>query len=150
MCNSSYWPNETTFADRRWRAHSVTAGPVTFLNAKRLARAPVGEDVAVKIRTLVAPSTPVTIAIGRAARATAGFVPTLNGASFAAARPAMHLAGCDGVPPGEQVERGVADVGYPMSVVAQRAGCVPIDVTPDGGRSRRVVIALGVRSCARG
>jgi hypothetical protein len=148
-CSDSWWPNARTFADRRWREHSVTAGPVTFLNAKRLADIRITGHGSVKIRTLVRPRTAVTIAIDRTARRTAGFVPLTNGgeAGIEASRPVLRLEGCDGVPRTEQAVAGLADVGFPVSVAATRKSCVPLEVTPDGGPTSRVVISLGAGDC---
>ena len=127
----------------------MTAGPVTFLNARRLAGIRIARDGSAKIRTLVAPRTPVTIAIGRTARRTAGFVPLTNGgtAGIEASRPLLRLEGCDGVPPSEQAIRGLADVGFPVSVAATRKSCIPFEVTPDGGATSRVVVSLGAGDC---
>jgi hypothetical protein len=149
-CAQSWWPNSTTFENRAWRRDSVNAGPVTFLNAKRLAWAPVQPNTSVKIRTLVRPRTQVTLAIGRGSQARAGFVPLSNGgaAGLEAARPSARLDGCPGVPPAEQAVKGIADVGYPVSVAVARAMCVPIEVTPAGGLPRRVVLAIGVHDCS--
>jgi hypothetical protein len=148
-CAQSWWPTSTTFENRAWRSDSVNAGPVTFLNAKRLARAPVQPNTSVKIRTLVRPRTQLTLAIDRGSQARAGFVPLSNGgaAGLEAARPSARLDGCPGVPPAEQAVKGIADVGYPVSVAVAHAMCVPIDVTPAGGSTRRVVIAIGVHDC---
>jgi hypothetical protein len=148
-CSDSWWPNARTFADRRWREHSVAAGPVTFLNANRLADIRIAGRGSVKIRTLVRPRTPVTIAIGRTARRTAGFVPLTSGgaAGFEAARPLLRLEGCDGVPRSEQAVPGLADVGFPISVAATSQSCVPLEVTPDGGPTSRVVVSLGAGDC---
>jgi hypothetical protein len=148
-CSASWWPNATTFANRRWREQSLTAGPVTFLNAKRLADIRITGRGSVKIRTLVRPRTPVTIAIARSARDLAGFVPMTNGgaAGIEASRPQLRLEGCDGVPRSEQAVAGLADVGFPVFVAAARRSCVPFEVTPDGGRMSRVVVSLGAGQC---
>ena len=148
-CSESWWPNATTFANRRWREQSLTAGPVTFLNAKRLAGIRITGRGSVKIRTLVRPRTPVTIAIARSARDLAGFVPMTNGgaAGIEASRPQLRLEGCDGVPRSEQAVAGLADVGFPVFVAAARRSCVPFEVTPDGGRTSRVVVSLGAGDC---
>jgi hypothetical protein len=148
-CSESWWPNATTFANRRWREQSLTAGPVTFLNAKRLAGVRITGRGSVKIRTLVRPRTPVTIAIARSARDLAGFVPMTNGgeAGIEASRPVLRLEGCDGVPRSEQAVAGLADVGFPVFVAAARKSCVPFEVTPAGGATSRVVISFGAGDC---
>lgn len=150
-CTDSWWPNATTFANRRWREQSVTVGPVTFLNVKRLATMRMTGRGSIKIRTLVRPQTPVTIAIGRSARGTAGFVPMTNAgeAGIDASRPLLHLAGCDGVPPSEQAIRGLADVGFPVFVAATTKSCMPMEITPDGGPTRHVVVSFGAGNCAK-
>ena len=74
-CAQSWWPNATTFQDRAWRKASVIAGPVTFMNAKRLARAAVEPNTSVKIRTLVRPRTSITLAIDRDSEGQAGVCP---------------------------------------------------------------------------
>jgi hypothetical protein len=151
-CTESWWPTAATFTNHHWRKESVTVGPVTFLNVKRLASIRITGQGSVKIRTLVRPRTPVTIAIGRSARGTAGFVPMTNGgeAGIEASRPSLHLAGCDGVPPGEQAIRGLADVGFPVFVAATRKTCVPMEITPDGGPTHRVLVSLGAGRCSAG
>jgi hypothetical protein len=148
-CSESWWPNATTFANHRWREQSVTAGPVTFLNAKRLAGIRISGRGSVKIRTLVRPRTPVTIAVARSARDLAGFVPMTNGgeAGIEASRPLLRLEGCDGVPRSEQAVAGLADVGFPVFIAAARKSCVPLEVTPEGGVTSRVVISLGAGVC---
>jgi hypothetical protein len=148
-CGESWWPNARTFANRRWREQSVIAGPVTFLNARRLARVRMSASGSVKIRTLVQPRTPVTIAIGRSARDVAGFVPMTNGgeAGIEASRPLLRLQGCDGVPRSGQAIPGLADVGFPVFIAAATKSCVPIEVTPDGGPTSRVVVSLGAGDC---
>jgi hypothetical protein len=151
-CSESWWPTDRTFANPRWREQSVTAPPVTFLNAKQLARVRITGRGSVKIRTLVQPETPVTIAIGRSARGTAGFVAMTNAgeAGIDASRPVLHLAGCAGVPRSEQAIRGLADVGFPVFVAATKKSCVPMEITPDGGPTRHVVVSIGAGSCATG
>jgi hypothetical protein len=138
-----------TFANHRWRKQSVTVGPVTLLNVKQLATIRITGRGSVKIRTLVRPQTAVTIAIGQSARGTAGFVPMTNAgeAGIDASRPILHLEGCDGVPPSEQAIRGLADVGFPVFVAATTKSCVPIEITPDGGPTRRVVVSFGAGKC---
>ena len=103
----------------------------------------------VKIRTLVQPRTPVTIAIGRSARDVAGFVPMTNGgeAGIESSRPLLRLQGCDGVPRSGQAIPGLADVGFPVFIAAATKSCVPIEVTPDGGPTSRVVVSLGAGDC---
>jgi hypothetical protein len=149
-CAQSWWPTSTTFENRAWRKDSVNAGPVTFLNAKLLARAPVQPNTSVKIRTLVQPRTPVTLTIDRDSQARAGFVPLSNGgaAGLEAAKPVARLDGCPGVPPAEQAVKGISDVGYPVSVAVARPTCVAIDVTPAGGSTQRIVLAIGVHACS--
>jgi hypothetical protein len=61
----SWWPTATTFENRAWRKDSLNVGPVTFLKAKRLARAPIQPNTSVKIRTPVHPGTQVTLAMAK-------------------------------------------------------------------------------------
>lgn len=149
-CAESWWPTSATFTNRHWRAQSVFAGPVTFLNAKRLARLATDGEASVKIRTLVRPETPVTIAIGRRMRRTAGFVPLNNGgeAGIEASRPVLHLEGCTGVPRDSQALRGLSDIGFPVFVATTKAHCVDLEVTPEGRRTQHVVVSLGAGKCA--
>jgi hypothetical protein len=87
-------------------------------------------------------SSPVTLAIDRGSQGRAGFVPLSNGGAIGldAARPLARLDGCPGVLPARQAVKGLADVGYSVSIAIAGAMCVPIDVTPTNGSTRRVVL----------
>jgi hypothetical protein len=150
-CEQSWTPNRVTFANPRWRRESIRIGPVTLLNARRLARVHLRElgVGSVKIRTLVRPRTAVTLAIGREARDVAGFVPLSNGgvAGIDAAKPVLSLQGCPGVPRDAQVIRGLADVGYPVSVAVSTDRCVAIEVTEKGRPTQRRVVSFGAGRC---
>lgn len=146
-CSQGWTPNERTFADPKWRAHSVRLGPVTLLGARRIG----GRDVAafvedggaVKIGALVRPRTPVTIRVRTLAPrgAEVGI-----GITEAARERVLRYAPCPPVPRDARAIASVPDVGFPLFVSLSRAACVRVRVDWPGGRAARV-IAIGAGDC---
>jgi hypothetical protein len=157
-CERSWTPTLRTFG-AAWRQNSVRAGSVTLLQARRLAHAPIGNDGrAVKIRTLVHPRTPVTIAIGRSGRSIAGIVPlerSGQGVPMAETQGTLLLDGCDVGPIEQRADvpkrlrslRELGDVGFPLTIAVARPACVPLEITTAGNTIRRT-ISIGAGRCA--
>ncbi len=149
-CDRSWAPNKRTFANPTWRTDSLRLGPVTLLDAKRLARTaivnlPIKNDLPIKIRTLVQPSTPVTIRVGStvptSARAGLG-----TGVSPSAEHEAVSFAPCPAIPREVRAIAELADVGFALFVTTDRRACVPIIVEANGRRYREV-LSLGAGRC---
>jgi hypothetical protein len=155
-CERSWTPTPRTLVGG-WRQSSIRAGSVTLLLARRLAHAPMGSDGrAVKIPTLVHPRTPVTIAIGRSGRSTAGFVPLERSGQTAVPMTdtdgTLRLDGCDTAPIEQRADvpkrlrsvRELSDVGYPLTIAVARPACVPLEITTaDRTISRTISIGAG-------
>jgi hypothetical protein len=158
-CERSWTPSARTFGVGDWRRSSVRAESVTLLRARRLADAPIGADGrAVKIRTLVHPRTPVTIAIGRASRAIAGFVALERAGQavpMAQTDGTLRLDGCDAAPVEQRADvprrlRGVRELGYvgfPLTIAVARPACVALEITAGRATTRRT-ISIGAGRCA--
>jgi hypothetical protein len=157
-CQRSWTPTPRTLVGG-WRQSSIRAGSVTLLLARRLAHAPIGGDGrAVKIPTLVHPRTPVTIAIGRSGRSTAGFVPLERSGQTAVPMAdtdgTLLLEGCDAAPIEQRADvpkrlrsvRELSDVGYPLTIAVARPACVALEITA-AGRTIRRTISIGAGRC---
>jgi hypothetical protein len=143
-CSSSWTPNTRTFANERWREQSVRLGPVTLLNAERLARAPVEQYGTIKIRTLIEPKTAVTMHVEATSPAGAHVG---IGTTQAADERALRYDPCPAVPRSERAIDEVADVGFPLFVSIPSRVCLRVTVEAAGGRFARV-ISLGAGRCA--
>jgi hypothetical protein len=143
-CSNSWTPNARTFANEMWREQSVRVGPVTLLNAHRLARVPVEQYGTIKIRTLIKPETSVTMRIDASSPpgARVGI-----GTTDAADDHALRYDPCPAVPRRERAIADVADVGFPLFVSTSGRVCLRVTVEAAGDRTVKV-ISLGAGRCS--
>jgi hypothetical protein len=158
-CQQSWTPTPRTLVGG-WRRSSIRAGSVTLLLARRLAHAPIGADGrAVKIGTLVHPRTPVTIAIGRSGRSTAGFTALQRSGQpvpIAETHGTLRLDGCDAAPIEQRADvperlrsvRELGYVGFPVTIAVAHPACVPLEITTSGTTTTRTISIGAGRRCA--
>jgi hypothetical protein len=145
-CSLSWTPNRRTFANPSWQQDSVRLGPVILLDAKRLSSFPVARNHVLKIRTLVRPSTAVTIRIEPVRPRTSTLrLGAIDGAAPTAR--ALHYEGCSAVPREIRVIRRLPDVGYPMFIAVSRPSCATFTVETRGVSVHRQ-LSLGAGSCS--
>lgn len=152
-CAAAFGSPQRAWFHARYPRWSLQIGPVTFLDVRRAARAPLARRGGAKFPVLLEPDRDVTIAIGREARDAAGFVALYNG--FPAgpgpvpenAYAAVHLEGCPPMPREARVAPEIDGVFFATFMAIARDACVPLEVTPDGGRMVRRIVSLGAGRC---
>jgi hypothetical protein len=153
-CAAGFGTPKREWFRARYPRWSLRVGPVTFLDVRRAAHAPLARRGGTKLPVLLAPNRKVTIAIGSGARDAVGFVKLTNpfpngpGPVPATAYAAVHLQGCPPIPREARVAPDIDGTFFATFVAIARAACVPLEVTPDGGRTIRRVVSLGAGRCA--
>jgi hypothetical protein len=152
-CSAAFGSPRREWFRARYPRWSVRIGPVTFLDARRAARAPLARRGGTKLPVLLEPNRDVTIAIAGEARDAAGFVAHYNGFPPGPgpvpdnAYAALRLEGCPPTPREVRIAPEIDGVFFATFMAIARDACVPLEVTPDRGRVIRRVVSLGAGRC---